>query len=429
VWDADYVPWLNGSIGTSVAGLALNATAVPAMVSVYDWYDLFGDAPNEIYTLGPSYTDIIVEMDCNMSPCSLCWASVNLSALLLAILPAGFQGDYVADWSGEGQMYWEWWMDNLSNTSMPYYDVGSNGDEICFADYDLWLESLFFWNESYSVGNFSLEIFFVNEYPDGWDRLMELIFEELRLGQVQVPVDLWPCMGPPETVYVPLGVVDFQLPLDRGWNLRSAPLKLDSNWDTIGDVYAMGDGLNGLEAFVIWDTQAGMWVEPGPEAVLEPLYAYYIKMTERDQMGFVVDRAGPPLPVDRQLYAGWNLVGMVPDFLYHNASLPDAYPFPAMDPWYVLRTVDGNWEQAINMPEFLDYTEYFYYRWIELEKPSYEKYFWQEPFTAYPDGSGSWEGPPFVSPGGGFWVFMDSDDLLAGSSYTPLPWWLWFGGP
>ena len=426
VRNADYVPWLNASTALNVSGLALNATAVPGMVSVYDMYYLFGDAPQDIYTLGPSYTDIIVEVNCSENPCSLCGASVNLSALLLAILPAGFEEDYVADWGGEGQDMWEDWMDDLSNVSMNYYDFG-NGDPFCIFDYELWLEDLFFWNESHSIGT-AMEEFFGEEYGayDGWVRLMDLIFEELRLGQVQVPVDLWPCFGPPDTVYVPLGVVDFQLPLDRGWNLRSAPLKLDSNWNTIGDVYAMGDGLNGLEAFVTWDTQAGMWVEPGPSAVLEPMYAYYIKMTERDQMGFVVDRAGPPMPVDRQLYTGWNLVGLVPDFLYNNESLPDAYPFPAMDPWYVLRTVDGSWEQAINMPEFLDYTEYFYYRWVMLEKMPYDKYFDQMPFNVSPNGSGSWPDPPFLTAGGGFWVLMDSDDLLAGSSYTPLPWWLWW---
>ena len=430
VWDAEYEPWLNAPTAASVAGLALNATAVPSMVSVYDMYYLFGGASQDIYTLGPSYTDIIVEVNCSENPCNLCGASVNLSALLLQILPAGFVEDYVSEWDGDLQDDWVDWMDNLSNVSMNYYDYGSNGNVTCFYDYELWLEALFFWDEEYSEGDTALEEFFDAEYEgDWWNRLMELIFEELRLGQVQVPVDLWPCSGEPDTVYVPLGVVDFQLPLDYGWNLRSAPIKLDSNWDTIWDVYTMGDGLYGLEAFITWDTQAGMWVEPGPSAVLEPMYAYYIKMTERDQMGFVVDRAGPPMPVDRQLYAGWNLVGLAPDFLYRNGSLPDAYPFPAMDPWYVLRTVDGSWEQAINMLEFLDYTEYFYYRWVPLEKAWYEKYFWQEPFTVFPDGSGSFWGPPFLTLGGGFWVFMDSDDLLAGGlSYTPLPWWLWFGG-
>ncbi len=431
VWDADYDPWLNASVATNLSGLALNATAVPSMVSVYDWWDLFGYMEQEIYTLGPSYTDIIVEVDCNLSegPCGLCRASVNLSALLLQILPAGFVEDYVEDWCEDGQYYWEQWMDDLSKVEMGYYDYGSNGDMICFYDYDLWLEYLFFWDDEYSEGGIALEIYFNEEYPDGYDRLMDLIFEELRLGQVQVPVDLWPCGGERVTVYVPLTVVDFQLPLDEGWNLRSAPLKLDSNWDTIGDVYAMGDGLNGLEAFITWDSEAGMWVEPGPTAALDLLHAYYIKMAERDQMGFIVDRAGPQMWVEHDMHAGWNLVGMVPDFLYHNASLPEAYPFPAMDPWRVLNSVNGGWAQAVNMPEDLDYTEDFYYRWIELKKPYYDKYFWQEPFTVYPNGSGDWSEPPFVSPGGGFWVYMDGDDQLTGYSYTPLPWSLWFGGP
>jgi len=424
VFDAEYAPWLTAPVTTDLSGLALNATAVPAVVSVYDWEDLFGDMEQNIYTLGPSYTDIIVEVDCNLSEgiCGLCDATVNLSSLLLQILPAGFEEDYVSGWSGEGQDIWDEWMDDLSAVEMDFEDH-SNGVTLCFVDYELWLEYLFFWDEEHSIGDIALEIYFTEEYPDGYERLMALIFGELRLGQVQVPVDLWPCGGEPVTVYVPLTVADFQLPLDEGWNLRSAPLKLDSDWDTIGDVYAMGDGLNGLEAFITWDSEAGMWVEPGPAAALNPWYAYYIKMTERDQMGFIVDRAGPPPLTDkRQLHVGWNLVGMVPDFTYDNDSMPEAHPFPAMDPWQALITAGGNWSQAICTPEDLWYMENFSYRWTELDKPWYEKYFYQDMFTVYPNGSGSWSEPPFVSPGGGFWVYMDNAAMLEAIRYTPLPW-------
>lgn len=424
VFDAEYAPWLTAPVTTDLSGLALNATAVPAVVSIYDWWDLFGYMEQNIYRLGPSYTDIIVEVDCNLSEgiCGLCDATVNLSSLLLQILPDSFEEDYVTDWSEEGQDIWDEWMDDLSAVEMDFEDH-SNGVTLCFVDYELWLEYLFFWDEEHSIGDIALEEYFYEEYPDGYERLMDLIFGELRLGQVQVPVDLWPCGGEPVTVYVPLTVADFQLPLDEGWNLRSAPLKLDSDWDTIGDIYAMGDGLNGLEAFITWDSEAGMWVEPGPAAALNPWYAYYIKMTERDQMGFIVDRAGPPPLTDkRQLHVGWNLVGMVPDFTYDNDSMPEAHPFPAMDPWQALITAGGNWSQAICTPEDLWYMENFSYRWTELDKPWYEKYLYQDMFTVYPNGSGSWSEPPFVSPGGGFWVYMDNAAMLEAIRYTPLPW-------
>lgn len=425
-------PWLDVPVSLNTSARVLNATAVPSMVSIYDWEHLFGDMEQEIYTLGPSYTDIIVEVDCcNQAGVLVCaaicgyWnATVNLSDLLLQVLPAGFVEDYVAEWSEEGQDIWGEWLDNLSAVEMDF-EYHSNGETLCLVDYELWLEGLFLWNESYSEGGIALEEYFDVEYdPDGYEELLDLIFEELRLGQVQVPVELQPYGGVPVTVYVPLTVVDFQLPLDEGWNLRSAPLKLDSNWDTIGDVYVMGDGLNGLEAFITWDSESGMWVEPGPMAALKPWYAYYIKMAERDQMGLIVDRAGPPPLTDkRQLHAGWNLVGVVPDFRDINESLPEAHPFPAMDPWEALSSVGGNWSQAVGMEEFLNYTENFSYRWIELEeKDPYDKYFWQEIFTAYPNGSHLAWGPPFVSPGGGFWVYMDNAAMLEAIRYTPLPW-------
>jgi hypothetical protein len=102
-----------------------------------------------------------------------------------------------------------------------------------------------------------------------------------------------------------------------------------------------------------------------------------------------------------------------------------------MTPWDALfpaRYAAGGltgWSLAMNPPEDLWYDEYFYYNDIELEKESYDKYFYQEPWLAFSNGDSS-SYTPFLTPGGGYWVFMENAADLAGYSYTPYPWVIWW---
>jgi hypothetical protein len=237
---------------------------------------------------------------------------------------------------------------------------------------------------------------------------------------------------------VPLAVVDFQLPLETGWNLRSTPVSLDADYNTFGEMLGLGDGMPGLEAMVTYNASSGLW-EEAYNTVMSPLSAYYIKMSGRDQMGFIVNR-NPTVPPTRHLYQGWNLVSLAAPFQYSPEGeygyWPYVYPFRAMTPWdalYAARYAAGGltgWSLAMNPAEDLSYDEYFYYGDIDLcdepfYKPYYEKDFHQSGWLAFSNEEVS-GGTPYLTPGGGYWVFMENADDLTGYSYTPYPWAIWW---
>lgn len=467
---SDYVafdPWLENELTfDSMSSIIINTDSVPSTVSIYDM--LWGDeiyvtafnAPQGAYTptptpeadgwytLGPDYADLIVEVNAsaynpNSNEYDSCTpvATVNLSALLLAMLPADFEEAYVSEWSEEGQSIWLDWLDYLSQQEMYFVDYYAD-EGVYFYDYPFYLEDLFFDDECFPLGEipqkesidiecFALDTFFYEEYENGYTNLYDLILKELRLGDFQIPVTITSCWDEEGTIStIPLTIVDFQLPLEIGWNLRSTPITLDSNFSTWGDVKAMGDGLTGFEAALAWNASSGAWEEMANDTPLSPLNAYFIKMSDRDQMGFIVSReaSGPP---ERPLYRGWNLVSAAPSWTAVNwsADLPDEYPFPltlAQDA-LISTEVSGNitgWSVAIGIPEILRYTEVFYYKGLELEKAPYYKYFAQLGWSATNNGNGEsyFPWPSVITPGGGYWVFMENPDTLAGFSFTPLFW-------
>jgi parallel beta-helix repeat protein len=435
--------WLEEEV-TLLTDAVIDYAAVPATVSLYDADGLFGSEYYEadpIYTLGPSYTDIIVEVECTDSPCGIQLATVNLSTLLLDMLPADFQQRYVDTWDADLQEDWEDWLDDISNMEMPYYST----DDTCFYDFEFYLNDLLF--SGWDCGEtdypcWGLEDFFFEEYSyeEAYMKLGILLFEELRLGNFEVPVTVYTCCDEDYccnsyTVYVPLAVVDFQLPLEAGWNLRSTPISLDGNYSTFGDILSLGDGMPGLEVLITYNASSGLWELPGKDTVMEPLSAYYLKMSSRDQLGYIINRnsSNPP---ERHLYEGWNLVSLAAPFDYPYQDewywWPSVMPFLAMEPWDALDSATG-WLIAMNPAEDLEYEESFYYKDIYLSsdseylpyKPPYYKYFYQEPWLAFSNSVVSGE-PPFLTPGGGFWVFMENEADLTGNSSTPYPWEEWW---
>ena len=449
--DIDY--WLEEEV-TLLPDSVIDYAAVPATVSLYDADGLFGSEYYEvdpIYTLGPSYTDIIVEVECqDENPCAIQYATVNLSALLLDMLPADFQQRYVDTWYDETQDDWYDWLDDLSEMEMDYYST----EDTCFFDFEFYLDDLLFYGwdcggeePDYPCdGLYDIFCDAYYGYDEGRIQLGALLFEELRLGDYDVPVTVYSCCDGEDcynsyTVYVPLAVVDFQLPLEAGWNLRSTPVSLDTDYNTFTEILALGDGMPGLEALITYNASSGLWEEPGPSALVSPLSAYYIRMSGRDQMGFVVNR-DVTAPPTRHLYAGWNLVSLAAPYTYYSYEGPDCWPFRYMYPWDALfpaRYAAGGltgWLMAMNPAEDLEYEESFYYKDVYLSsdsedlpyKPPYYKYFYQESWLAFSDGD--WSGNdyygPFLTPGGGYWVFMENAADLAGYSYTPYPWAIWY---
>ncbi|MGB2854764.1 MAG: NosD domain-containing protein [Dehalococcoidia bacterium] len=397
-----FSPWLHEELPfPGAAPDILNTAAVPDMVSLLDIELLgfvMGDTP---YSVGPSYTDLIVDTGCE--PCETSWVVIDLSALVLGMLPEDID-DVVAAWPWELQNEWHEWLNWLAHTGMYYVEQFDEEAQEwrCFWDYDLWIGEPFI---SDRWEGWNLEYFF------DWEDLMEMVFEEFRLGEFDIPVTAVDCSGNEAHGVITLAVVDFQLPMDEGWNVRSSPIAVGTSW---GQMKSMGDGLM-YEAVVMWDAEHGQWVEPSSGGVMAPLQAYYIAMSERDQIGLIISRQ-VTAPPQRHLYVGWNLIGVAP----YVDSLERIGIYKALETInYVPGGLTG-WLVAMSIGDYLGYMEEFWYNGTQLEKPWYEKWFEQDEWITFAaDEQWKW-----MSSGGGYWLFMDNDDILGGYSYTPFPWWL-----
>ncbi|MCK4298177.1 MAG: right-handed parallel beta-helix repeat-containing protein, partial [Planctomycetes bacterium] len=189
-----FSPWLLEELPfPGAAPDILNTAAVPDMVSLLDTEFLgfvMGYTP---YSVGPSYTDLIVDTGCE--PCETSWVAIDLSALLLGMLPEDM-GDVVAGWDPELQNQWHEWLNWLVHSNMEYVEEFDEEAQQwrCFWDYELWLDDLFigdrwevFIDEQWEYWN--LDYFFY------WEDLMDMIFEEFRLGEFDIPVTAVDCSG------------------------------------------------------------------------------------------------------------------------------------------------------------------------------------------------------------------------------------------
>jgi len=397
-----FSPWLHEELPfPGAAPDIVNTAAVPDMVSLLDTEFLGWIMCDTPYSVGPSYTDLIVDTGCEA--CETSWVAIDLSALLLGMLPEDIE-DEVAGWPWEWQNEWHEWMNWLAHTNMHYVEWFDEEAHqwSCFWDYELWLDDLFIgdrWED------WNLMYFFDME------DLMDMVFEEFRLGEFDIPVTAVDCSGNEAHGAITLAVVDFQLPMDEGWNVRSSPIAVGTSW---GQMKSMGEGLM-YEAVVMWDAEHGQWVEPSSGSVMAPLQAYYIAMSERDQIGLIMSRQ-PTAPPQRHLYVGWNLIGVAP----YVDSLGRIGIYKALETInYVPGGLPG-WLVAISIGDWLEYEEEFWYNGILLRKPWYEKWFEQDEWITFAaDEQWKW-----MTSGGGYWLFMDNDDILGGYSYTPFPWWL-----
>ena len=68
----------------------------------------------------------------------------------------------------------------------------------------------------------------------------------------------------------------------------------------------------------------------------------------------------------------------------------------------------------LSINQDMDYDEY--YRYGDWEFTSYEWYFYQQPFL-YTEG---YDGYYYMGIGGGYWVFSERTDTLAGFGTTPI---------
>jgi parallel beta-helix repeat protein len=255
----------------------------------------------------------------------------------------------------------------------------------------------------------------------------EIMSERIRLGDFFIPVTVRDLAGNENIATLELAIVDTMVPLRQGWNLRSTPVVLeDSRWGAIASL-GRGDSLaydvtirynaeqRRWEQYAVVGSVAGWYHNSGyvGPALLEPLEAIYIHATARDQLGLIFRRAlystGQP---SRQLYAGWNLVGL--------ARMPWE---PSMPMKEALESVEltssglRGYVQVVSPPEYLDYIEKYHYGgW------SFDNYWWefhQDQWTYPPSAMSQMRNL------GGYWVFMENPDELTGFSRVPI----WYGRP
>ena len=419
----DFANWLGAEIPFNVS---VTTAAVPAMISLYNIF--WPPEVQNLSSLGPSTADLIV--DVSGEGCQECAnpdAYYNLSALLLAMLPADFNDSYVSQWPGDLPQDWQEWMDYLGNTEATFSETVGN---VSYLGYKLNLADLLFGNTSCEVPDCTLQGFFYEAYNVSSSAMLnELLFSKLRLGQFQVPVTVYNDYGTTVNTSIPLSIVDVQLALDRGWNLRSTPVSLDANVSTWGEISALGAGMPGLQAALTYNAATG-WSELTPDTVITPLEAYFINVNESDNisdnMGFVVNRSSSGTP-SRSLYSGWNLVGASTNYTYANESMYYmSYPYPAMLVQDAVASVTGNvsvpgWVIAESMPVNIDFGPNFSYMGIDLGW-SYDTFFSQWPWTVTADGRLTPYELPYLTPGSGYWLFMENPGILTGDGYTPLPW-------
>jgi len=175
----------------------------------------------------------------------------------------------------------------------------------------------------------------------------------------------------------------YGISLESGWNFISVPCVLDN--DTVEHVL---DGVD-YEAIVWYDASDQTWYIPSD---IVPLTAYGIKVNESQVIENIeceVDEFG--LPNSRQMYAGWNpvgLTGLVPRTAEYTFYLGD---------------IDENYSKVWGPYKDGDYKQHGFNRNIFGEIP----YPGEEPPDVVYTGNYSME------PYQGHWIYMTSDAVLS----------------
>jgi hypothetical protein len=173
--------------------------------------------------------------------------------------------------------------------------------------------------------------------------------------------------------------------LNVGWNTLSAPIIQDSSTDTVGEVvdldrvtiaywYDAGDA----------DSDGSYWEQVTADYTLSPCDAIYIKMNAADSVLLKYNAADISLPT-RQLYAGWNLIGL--------ASLETKH-------------VDDAVQSVANTPTNLP-------GYSQVISPSMNSEDWTFSYgQSYTDED--------MLVGEGYWIYMQNDCTLVGFTVTPM---------
>jgi parallel beta-helix repeat protein len=173
--------------------------------------------------------------------------------------------------------------------------------------------------------------------------------------------------------------------LNVGWNTLSAPIILDESTDTVGEVVDLDK-----VTIAYWydaadaDDDDSYWEQVTADYTLAPCDAIYIKMNATDSVLLKYNAVDISLPT-RQLYAGWNLIGL--------ASLDTKH-------------VDDAVQSVANTPENLP-------GYSQVISPSMNSEDWTFSYgQSYTDED--------MLVGEGYWIYMQNDCTLVGFTVTPI---------
>ncbi len=169
------------------------------------------------------------------------------------------------------------------------------------------------------------------------------------------------------------------------WNLFSTPVSLDSGRNTLVDIFPHEED---IDVVLGWDGQK--WFQPGPDYVLNPLYALYIRVNDNTPALLYPSQSVTP-PPSRPLSSGISLLGPAPAY----DEMPAMFPAQRLDFALIsIREAPGN------------LTGYTMVISPALNQPGW----------AYALGGDLEDLLPFK----GYWVVMTNPDTLFGFSTTPI---------
>jgi len=172
---------------------------------------------------------------------------------------------------------------------------------------------------------------------------------------------------------------------DDPWNLFSTPVSLDNGKDTLVDIFPHEED---IDVVLGWDGQK--WFQPGPDYVLNPLYALYIRVNDNTP-ALLYPAQYVTAPPSRPLPSGISLLGPAPAY----DELPAMFPAQRLDLALIsIKEAPGN------------LTGYTMVISPALNQPGW----------AYALGGDLEDLLPFK----GYWVVMTNPDTLFGFSTTPI---------
>ena len=362
--------------------------------------------------------------------------------LLVDANAGGFQTEIYMHWdyidTGLASMLWGYWDDIGVDCEIRVVDMGELSSRIYNREYEqmvcipyaweiiprdkVWqwqnwlneLERSHLWHQGNEVyrRDFELQDDFMNQlrWYLGEDDTQQMM-DKLTLGDFSIPVTVADWCGNEVSGNIALTIVDIMQPLEEGWNLVSTPVTLDDSYATWADIVALGDGLLCDDA-IRYDPDSG-WVGVIPGYKLKPLEAIYVHATGNDQIGIIFNRGVTP-PPSLYLNGGWNLVGL--------AIPPDKWDsMPVNRAMVTVEDASGNrgYSVVVSPDQRVDYNDDYRYWDTEGREYGFGWYGWRFQQESW-DYAAGFEPIPKMSVGGGYWVFMEAADTLAGFSTTPV---------